>query len=89
MFDMERQFGAKEFSVPKLLLLMMLVFEISLFGGPGVNGDFENSWTMYMEQPCCSGTGSHHVRHHRGKVGAVRPQRLNRHQLRPTSNLVG
>lgn len=31
-----------------------------------VGADFENSWTMYMEQPCCSGSGNHHVRHHRG-----------------------
>lgn len=34
----------------------------------GVAGEFESSWTMYKEQPCCSGGGSHHVRHHRGRV---------------------
>jgi hypothetical protein len=34
----------------------------------GVGADFENSWTMYMEQPCCSGRGNHHVRHHRDHV---------------------
>lgn len=33
-----------------------------------VSGDFENSWTMYKEQPCCSNNGNHHVRHHRDHV---------------------
>lgn len=33
-----------------------------------VGADFENSWTMYLEQPCCSGSTNHHVRHHRDHV---------------------
>lgn len=36
-----------------------------------VSGEFENSWTMYKEQPCCSGSGSHHVRHHRGRLSCI------------------
>ncbi|KAK9874897.1 hypothetical protein WA026_005711, partial [Henosepilachna vigintioctopunctata] len=54
----------KRAHVLKVWFVVTVFVQIELFGR--VNGDFENSWTMYMEQPCCSGTGSHHVRHHRG-----------------------
>lgn len=49
-------------SVFKLVIFVAVMVELKF----DVYADFENSWTMYMEQPCCSGTGNHHVRHHRG-----------------------
>ena len=55
------------FSVFKLFVFVTVLVELKF----DVNADFENSWTMYMEQPCCSGTGSHHVRHHRGALGKL------------------
>lgn len=48
----------------KMLFIVTVLFELSIICH--VMADFENSWTMYMEQPCCSGNGPHHVRHHRG-----------------------
>lgn len=48
----------------KMMLTIIVLIEISIFCK--VSAEFENSWTMYMEQPCCSGNGPHHVRHHRG-----------------------
>ncbi|XP_072392355.1 semaphorin-2A [Diabrotica undecimpunctata] len=48
------------------LLLVTVLIEIITFDV--TYADFENSWTMYMEQPCCSGMGPHHVRHHRDHV---------------------
>lgn len=47
----------------KLLFFVTVLFTFIYL----INADFENSWTMYMEQPCCSGSGNHHVRHHRGR----------------------
>ncbi|XP_044257966.1 semaphorin-2A isoform X1 [Tribolium madens] len=48
----------------KLVIFVTVIVEMKF----DVYADFENSWTMYMEQPCCSGTGNHHVRHHRDHV---------------------
>lgn len=59
-FKMERGF-----CFYKLLILVTVLVETKFV--VDVNADFENSWTMYMEQPCCTGgSGNHHVRHHRG-----------------------
>ncbi|XP_044756007.1 semaphorin-2A isoform X1 [Coccinella septempunctata] len=52
--------------VLKVLFVVTVIVQTELWGR--VNADFENSWTMYLEQPCCSGTGNHHVRHHRDHV---------------------
>lgn len=52
------------FASAKLLLFVTVLFKLIFL----INADFENSWTMYMEQPCCSGSGNHHVRHHRDHV---------------------
>lgn len=49
----------------KCFLLVLLLVLNCMFGF--VSADFENSWTMYNEQPCCAGNQNHHVRHHRGK----------------------
>lgn len=48
----------------KMFLMITVLIEMGVFCN--VMAEFENSWTMYMEQPCCSGNGPHHVRHHRG-----------------------
>lgn len=29
--------------------------------------EYENTWNFYYEQPCCSNSNSHHLRHHKGK----------------------
>lgn len=62
MRKMEQGHGAHGFCLPKLLMFAFLVLDVVFVGA-----EFENSWTMYKEQPCCSGSGSHHVRHHRGR----------------------
>uniref|UniRef100_A0A182NI70 Uncharacterized protein n=1 Tax=Anopheles dirus TaxID=7168 RepID=A0A182NI70_9DIPT len=49
-------------ALPLLLLLPVLLL-------PGaVQGDYENTWNSYYEQPCCGGTanGPFHLRHHGG-----------------------
>lgn len=28
--------------------------------------DYENTWNLYYEQPCCANINGHHIRHHRG-----------------------
>ncbi|XP_019865782.1 semaphorin-2A [Aethina tumida] len=56
----------RRFRCVKLLLFVTVLVEFNFFNIVGA--DFENSWTMYMEQPCCSGSGNHHVRHHRDHV---------------------
>ncbi|ENN78430.1 hypothetical protein YQE_05104, partial [Dendroctonus ponderosae] len=55
--------------------LFFLVFLVQYCLFLSAKADFENSWTMYMEQPCCSGLPNHHVRHHRAlsEVGLKRP----------------
>lgn len=63
---MDLSVGAPRLSWNKFLLFVMFSLEMNFLNLSPVNGEFENSWTMYMEQPCCSGTGNHHVRHHRG-----------------------
>ncbi|XP_056647935.1 semaphorin-2A isoform X1 [Diorhabda sublineata] len=50
----------------KFFILVTVIVQLNLFNV--AYADFENSWTMYMEQPCCSGTGPHHVRHHRDHI---------------------
>lgn len=47
----------------KFVLILSVLTNLNFFDF--VNGEFENSWTMYYEQPCCNG-GGHHLRHHRG-----------------------
>jgi len=30
--------------------------------------DYENTWNLYYEPPCCTGSAAgHHLRHHKGK----------------------
>lgn len=65
MFIITGIFKRHKTEMSKLLFFTLLV-EYCLF--LNVCADFENSWTMYMEQPCCSGSPSHHVRHHRDHV---------------------
>uniref|UniRef100_A0A182Y2H0 Uncharacterized protein n=1 Tax=Anopheles stephensi TaxID=30069 RepID=A0A182Y2H0_ANOST len=48
--------------VPTVVLLLL-----GLLFLPGVvQGDYENTWNSYYEQPCCGGTtnGPFHLRHH-------------------------
>lgn len=30
--------------------------------------EYENTWNFYYEQPCCSNSNGHHLRHHKGKL---------------------
>lgn len=48
----------------KVLVMFMILVQILWISC--VYADFENSWTMFNEQPCCAGSQNHHVRHHRG-----------------------
>ncbi|XP_035917966.1 semaphorin-2A-like, partial [Anopheles stephensi] len=55
---------------PRMLLVMVPTVVLLLLGLlflPGVvQGDYENTWNSYYEQPCCGGTtnGPFHLRHH-------------------------
>ncbi|XP_048526346.1 semaphorin-2A isoform X1 [Dendroctonus ponderosae] len=65
MFLIRLLFKTPKGRMAKLFFLVLLV-QYCLF--LSAKADFENSWTMYMEQPCCSGLPNHHVRHHRDHV---------------------
>lgn len=57
----------------KLLIIWTFLIQCDLMFVQRINyvyGEFENSWTFYFEQPCCS-NGGHHFRHHRGKQSII------------------
>lgn len=43
------------------IILVLLLIKLSSSAG------YENTWNFYYEQPCCSNSNSHHLRHHKGK----------------------
>lgn len=44
-----------------IAIILLLVIDIGIC-------EYENTWNFYYEQPCCSNTNSHHLRHHKGKI---------------------
>lgn len=49
------------------LKLSVLVFVLVTIIVDTAVSDYENTWNLYYEQPCCGGsTAGHHLRHHRG-----------------------
>uniref|UniRef100_A0A182IR37 Uncharacterized protein n=1 Tax=Anopheles atroparvus TaxID=41427 RepID=A0A182IR37_ANOAO len=46
--------------------MVLLAVLLLLFLPADVQGDYENTWNSYYEQPCCGGTanGPFHLRHH-------------------------
>uniref|UniRef100_A0A1Y1NE22 Semaphorin-2A n=1 Tax=Photinus pyralis TaxID=7054 RepID=A0A1Y1NE22_PHOPY len=59
------------FYLAAIILLKVNIFQINT-----VSAEFENSWIMYLEQPCCSGSANHHVRHHRGEPTTTTVSRI-------------
>lgn len=49
-------------------IIIVALFALCL-AADAVVGDYENTWNLYYEQPCCGGSSSgHHIRHqHRGR----------------------
>lgn len=46
----------------QILVLLLLNFVDYAYS------DYENTWNLYYEQPCCmGGNNQHHIRHHKGK----------------------
>lgn len=43
-----------------IVLVLFLIIDIGIC-------EYENTWNFYYEQPCCSNSNSHHLRHHKGK----------------------
>lgn len=54
-------------SLKQLLYLFVVLFKLSSWVLLA-SAEFENSWIMYKEQPCCGTNTNHHVRHHRGEL---------------------
>lgn len=49
-----------------LVHLAFVSFALCALAGVAVS-EYENTWNFYYEQPCCSSSNGHHLRHHRGK----------------------
>lgn len=49
-----------------LKLSIIVIVLITIIVDTAVS-DYENTWNLYYEQPCCGNTAGHHIRHHRGK----------------------
>lgn len=56
------------FRILSAVFVLLLVILLQIYT---VSAEFENSWIQYLEQPCCGGTGNHHVRHHRGELSDI------------------
>lgn len=49
----------------QLLLLLFIIYNVDY-----ARADYENTWNLYYEPPCCTGAAAavgHHLRHHKGK----------------------
>lgn len=50
----------KSVSTVALVLIILSLVDLAV-------SDYENTWNLYYEQPCCGGSSNgHHIRHHRG-----------------------
>lgn len=43
-----------------IILVLFLTIDVGF-------SEYENTWNFYYEQPCCSNSNGHHLRHHKGK----------------------
>lgn len=57
----------KASTISWMLLIQVLVVLLQFVDY--AQSDYENTWNLYYEQPCCMGSqGGHHLKHHKGKL---------------------
>jgi len=51
---------------------LILMLGVQIIYVDYARADYENTWNLYYEPPCCTGASAvgHHLRHHKGKSTA-------------------
>lgn len=49
----------------RIVLVLLLMIDIGIC-------EYENTWNFYYEQPCCSSSNIHHLRHHKGNCKLIK-----------------
>ncbi|TMW46100.1 hypothetical protein DOY81_008819 [Sarcophaga bullata] len=64
--------GSKKLFQCKIATVIMVALQVLLLLLNFVDyaySDYENTWNLYYEQPCCmGGISQHHIRHHKDRV---------------------